>query len=182
MIMSEISFRGKVAAEGVSLASRAAVAVPLLGRLTVGSAEGHGVVVPYYRSDTLASEVPYWEHFAADPTSGRLPRSQKEVALLTVSEEHIKEERRRLAESGTESKVAVAWALGEAVMIGAMPGWDDEETRAQTFGMRVGPEPLRVTAALWLPDNRVYVPDDGFTEVEWGVRRTDQLAEGVPVY
>jgi hypothetical protein len=139
-------------------------------------------MVPYYRSGTLANEVPYWEYFAADPGSGRLPRSQQEVALLTVSEEHITEERRRLAENDIDSKVAVAWALGEAVMVGEMPGWDDKENRATTFGMRVGPETLKVTPALWLPDNRVYVPDDGFTQVDWGVRRADQLSEGTPVY
>jgi hypothetical protein len=139
-------------------------------------------MVPYYRSDTLASEVPYWEQFAADPNSGRLPRSQKKIALLTVSEEHIKEERRRLAENGIDSKVAVAWALGETIMVGEMPGWDDKETRAQTFGMRVGPEILKVTPALWLPDNKVHVPDDGFTEVEWGTKPVDQLSEGIPVY
>ena len=167
MIMSEISFRGKVAAEAVSLASRAAVAVPLLGRLTVGNAEGHGVMVPYYRSPTLASEILEWNQVAANLNSGRLPRSQRMISVLTVDEEYITAERRRLAEDEkTDSKVVVAWALGGAVMFGELPGWDDEGERAPTFGMRVGPEGLKFAAALKLPTNQIHVPRTGFTALQ----------------
>lgn len=181
MAMSKIPFSEKLTAEIISLSSRAAVAVPLLGRLTVGSAEGHGVIVPYYRAETVASEIPAWEAFAANPDAGRLPRTQKEIAMITVSEEYVAAERRRLAENGTESRMAVAWALGEAVMVGEIPDWDDMSKRSATFGMRVGPEPLKVAPALWLPGNRVHVPETGFVDLAQKIS-LEALPESVPVY
>lgn len=179
--MSKIPFSEKFTAEAISLASRAAAAAPLLGRLTVGNANGHGVIVPYYRADTAASEITAWEWFAADLKSGRLPRTQKEIAMLTVSEAYILDERRRLAEEGISSKMAVAWAVGEAVMVGEMPGWDDREARSATFGMRIGPEPLKVAPALWLPNNQVHVPETGFVDLAQRMP-LEGLPKSVPVY
>ncbi len=164
------------------MASRAAAAIPLLGRLTVGDADGHGVLIGYRVSNTPASEILSWNTFAADRDSGRLPRSQEKIGIITVGEDLVREERRRLAECGIESKVAVAWALGEAVMVGAVPGWDIETSDAHTtFGMRIGPEPLSTALALWLPDNRVHVPETGFTELRQTLT-LEQVPKGVPIY
>jgi hypothetical protein len=144
-------------AEGAAVLSQASAHVPAVGRLVIGH---HPAVTPvgYHVARTRASDIIRWAEFSGDEAAGFLPASYHQVGIVRARRVDLDVERVK----NPDGRLAVAWALGEAVMVSEVP----EGVRVHTsedsvaFGMRIGRDALRAAAGIWTPDNQLHVPEE----------------------
>jgi hypothetical protein len=176
--MSKLSPKEKLFAESAALLSRMAVEAPAIGKFIVGDSLR---VTPlrYHVARTTADEVKTLQHFVADPSAGRLPRSYEQVGIIAV---HGKPFADRLAQD-IHARLGVAWALGNALLVAQIPRHVvDPHVPDFRFGSRVGLGELAIAPVIVTPDRELWTPDDGSF---YAVDRVDHIADvpqNVPIF
>jgi hypothetical protein len=99
-----------------------------------------------------------WAEFKGDPGAGSIPSRYRKAAVLTL-DKTVQDERQKMR----GGQHAVAFALGTAVMVGALPegqtfGQDPEDDERYMVSLRIGRDALRATAGLWSSGCLLEVP------------------------
>ncbi len=132
--------------------------------LVNGSSAPNHVPTRWHVARETVDDIDGWTRIPGDLKSGPIPRLYKMAGVLSMDAESLDELNEHVEAVQREARQAVAYKLGDAVMVGVMP--EGQQFRRQRdryeVAMRIGPGALEATAGLWVQgDQALLVPDSG---------------------